>query len=164
MWLLVDKLVKGQKENLNETHYYLLLCQLTALLFIFHWMPSSLRRISTFRYILWKEYAAFASASTSFLNFTFCCTRSCFLAAQVYFIFSGHQSSVGLCSLENENTHPYQVVLNCRIQCNLYGLCLRLTLTILLLPLKPSVYCSVFRTVSRQGSYSRCGFSKKGIL
>lgn len=107
MWVLVDKLVKGQKENLNETHYYLLLCQLTALLFIFHWMPSSLRRISTFRYILWKEYAAFASASTSFLNFTFCCTRSCFLAAQVYFIFSGHQSTVGLCSLENENTHPY---------------------------------------------------------
>lgn len=51
-------------------------------------------------------------------------TRSCFLAAQVYSIFSGRQFSAGLFFLENENTHPFEVVLNYSIQCNLHGLCL----------------------------------------
>lgn len=69
-----------------------------------------------FQIHLLKRMCSFCSLSI-FLYFTFCCTRSCFLAAYVYSIFSGIQSSVGLFFLENENTHSFEIVLNYLIQC-----------------------------------------------
>lgn len=148
VWLLVDKLIKGKKENLNETHYYLMLCQLTALLLIFYWIPSSVRRPQLSDTFCEKNVQFLPLLLSVFSDFTFCCTRSCFPAAQVYSIFSGHQSSVGVFFLENENTHPCEVAWNNSIQCNSHGFCLLLTLIILLLPLKPSAHCSIITTVS----------------